>query len=231
MPRKRISLSCWMSGCISILGLLRLQELLEIVRAAQVLVHEIERRLGIGGLGVLDESAHGAVAVALEAERAFTGAFELLGGEILREAQDPLSAAQSLLDMLLVAGLGGEHLAGSGAYGSGTFKQSLEGALDDGGVGGGPVGCEGVKLTADAAAHVGGNQLTGVKHLQHVGGEAHFHALPDQAIGHGVIGALELDVIVGMDLGAAPLAELIGARGQRLQCRTLDRLKARAAAP
>lgn len=58
----------------------------------------------------------------------------------------------------------------------------------------------------------------------------HIDALADHAVRHRVVGALDLDVIVGLHLGAAPLAELVGPDGQRPQVRLLEFDEARASA-
>lgn len=69
---------------------------------------------------------------------------------------------------------------------------------------------------------MGGHELALVEDLDGTRRQAHVDTLADEAVRHGVVRALDLDVVVGMHLGSAPLAELVAARGQRLEHRGVE---------
>ena len=73
-----------------------------------------------------------------------------------------------------------------------------------------------LRLPRSLARAMRGDDVPVVEHLDAVRGEAHVDALADQRVGHRVIRAADLDVIIGMDLGLPPLAELVRAQRQRL---------------
>jgi hypothetical protein len=63
-------------------------------------------------------------------------------------------------------------------------------------------------------AQVRGDALVLEEHLDNAAGEAHLDDCSGQLVGHGVVVALDLDVIVNVDLGESPRGELVGLLGQ-----------------
>src|SRR4030095_3793035 len=64
-----------------------------------------------------------------------------------------------------------------------------------------------------------------VKELDLAPGGAHPEPLAEQAMGRGVVGSIEDDVAVGVELGLLPLGELPGGERQREQRRTLKAIE------
>ena len=73
----------------------------------------------------------------------------------------------------------------------------------------------GDKTTVHVGAHMAGHALPPVKDLHHRLAQSHLHLPASELIGHGVEGALHLDVVVDVDAGPLPEGELIGTSGKR----------------
>ena len=131
------------------------------------------------------------------------------------EAQNALGAAQGLLGMFTAAGLGLHDPEGGGTDDERALQNAIKMLIDDGDVLLRPMHAAGQALRALFSPRMGGNQLACMKDLYRTGGEAHIHSFTDQPIRHGVIRTGDLDVIIGMHLGFAPLAELIRLRPAR----------------
>ena len=71
-------------------------------------------------------------------------------------------------------------------------------------------------------AQVRGDALVLEEHLDGGAGEAHLDDLTGQLVGNGVVVALDLDVVVDVDLGPAPGGELVALRGQGSQGRLVE---------
>ena len=204
--------------------------LLEVLRAAHVLVREIECGWGRRCGGRLDERAHGAVAVGLQRQGAFAGTLQVGGAEVLGEAQNPLSAAQRLLRVHAALRLGANQLGGRHADCGSPHERLLERALDDGDVPLRTMPVTRAALAAFARPGMRGDDVPVVEHFDAVRGEAHVDAFADQRIGHRVIRAADFNVVIGMNLCLPPLAKLVRAQRQRAQRGAFELFKARAPA-
>ena len=73
-----------------------------------------------------------------------------------------------------------------------------------------------------------GDALAAMEALDGVGGDAHVHLFFDERMGHGVVMAVDLDVIVDVDPGLLPLGVFVRFDGQGAQGRFIQLLKQRA---
>ena len=73
-----------------------------------------------------------------------------------------------------------------------------------------------------------GDALAAMEALDGVGGDAHVHLFFDERMGHGVVVAVHLDVIVDMDSCLFPLGVFVRFDGQGAQGRFIQLLKQRA---
>src|SRR5690606_39419458 len=80
------------------------------------------------------------------------------------------------------------------------------------------------------ATRVRGDATARVKDLDSAAGEADLDRLAGECVGHAVVVAGELDMVVDVHARLAPLGEAVGSGGQRQQRRALQRLEERAPA-
>lgn len=123
-----------------------------------------------------------------------------------------------------------EHFDRGGSDRSGTIENTGKRVLDDSDVSLRPVNVPGGAFAAFTRPHMCGNELALVEDFHRGGRHAHVELLTDQSEGHRVVRAVHFDVIVGMDLGLPPFAELICSLWQRAQCRLFELEEARTAA-
>ena len=64
-----------------------------------------------------------------------------------------------------------------------------------------------------------------VEELHHLGAQTHVKLLLDQRIGHRVVVAFDVHVVVNIDPGVLPLGIFIGLDGERSEGGTVKRLK------
>ena len=67
-----------------------------------------------------------------------------------------------------------------------------------------------------------GHQLLAVIDLKGMRTQAHLHGLADQLVGHRVVSAFDLDVVIEMNLSFLPSGEFIALKRQRAQDWTLE---------
>ena len=70
-----------------------------------------------------------------------------------------------------------------------------------------------------------GDALAAMEALDGVGGDAHVHLFFDERMGHGVVMAMDLDVIVDVDPGLLPLGVFVRVDGKWAQGRFIQLLK------
>ena len=70
-----------------------------------------------------------------------------------------------------------------------------------------------------------GDALAAMEALDGVGGDAHVHLFFDERMGHGVVMAMDLDVIVDVDPGLLPLGVFVRVDGKGAQGRFIQLLK------
>ena len=70
-----------------------------------------------------------------------------------------------------------------------------------------------------------GDALAAMEALDGVGGDAHVHLFFDERMGHGVVMAMDLDVIVDVDPGLLPLGVFVRFDGKWAQGRFIQLLK------
>ena len=133
----------------------------------------------------------------------------------MSQSKNALCAAQGLFGVFTAAGLGLHDPKGGRTDDEGTLQNAIQVLIDDGDVLLRPMHAAGQALRALFGPRMGGNQVPCMKDLHRTGGEAHIHSLANETIRHGVIRPGNLDVIIGVHLGLAPLAELIRLRRQR----------------
>ena len=78
---------------------------------------------------------------------------------------------------------------------------------------------------AFGASGVGGHALAPQEDLDRRPGEAQLHLLVGEGVGHGVVMAIELHVVVEVHARRLPLGVDEALRGKRLQCRSIDALE------
>src|ERR1700676_529886 len=99
----------------------------------------------------------------------------------------------------------------------GSLEQSFMTQINDGTMSIGPVRRFSDEAPGPAGLQMSSHRLAAIIDLNHVTRDAQVHALADQTIGHGVVAALELDVVVKKHLGPLPSGVLVGALRQRSQ--------------
>jgi hypothetical protein len=93
----------------------------------------------------------------------------------------------------------------------------------------GPMTAAGQALCSGFGSRVARDNLACVKDLNGMSGEAHIDPFADQPVRHRVICSGDLNVIIGVHLGLAPLAELVRSGRQELERRSLELLESSAA--
>lgn len=71
-----------------------------------------------------------------------------------------------------------------------------------------------------------GDTGSAVEHFHRMRREARLHLPAHPAVGHGVVVAVDFDVVVDMHAHALPFGEHVRGFGQRLHHRTIERLEA-----
>src|SRR5215210_3087039 len=82
--------------------------------------------------------------------------------------------------------------------------------------------CERAELPFVGCPAMSGHQLLTMEDLYAVCRQAHLDRLADQLVRHRVVGALDLDVIIEMNLGLLPGGELVARERQCAQGGALD---------
>src|SRR5690606_27294170 len=219
--------SVWCSSIVSVLrsGLI-------VGRTAHVLVRGRQGEFGLlleryAIEAVLEDGLHGAVAVRTTAQRAEAGGFEPLRRVALRQPHEAQTRTIPLLRMRTA-------LQDPLHQRTGGCADSLCPADQAGGT---PLEVLAVRLgpmlrnrgvAADSVTtRVRGDAPARVKDLDSAAGEADLDRLTGECVGHAVVVAGELDMVVDVHARLAPLGEAVGSGGQRQQRRALQRLEER----
>ena len=171
---------------------------------------------------VLEDRFDALVAVAAQAQCAVTGRFQARLTIGLAQAHDPQTGPVALLGMRPIGEDGGNELRGGR---SGLFRP-----VDEPGgrplavlaMGLGHVGRDRGVAAPYPGADVAGDALALVEDLDGFAGEPGIELAFDQLIGHRVVVAVELDVVVDMDPDLLPFGVGVGRGRQGLQRRGVE---------
>lgn len=134
------------------------------------------------GCRALDQIVDGRVAVQAELERERGGLPELLGAEVLDQAQHPECLADDLPGMTLAAELALEDLARGGAHPLGPGEQIVDTELAIGAMLRWPMRLDGQALIAASGPRMASNQGAALEDLDRMSAEARIDALTDQGV-------------------------------------------------
>ena len=172
-----------------------------------------------------EDGLHRAVAEGADLERPAAGRFHALGGIGAGEAHEAEAAAVALFGV----GPGFEESfdegGGVGPDPAAPVDQSRRGPVRVGAVGGRHVGPIGGVGALAAGAEVNGDAPVPVEDLDGVRTDPNVDLAAGQRVRDTVEGVPDLDVVVDVDAGPAPLGVLVAPGGERLQRRTVQILE------
>ena len=141
------------------------------------------------------------------------------------QAHQPQAGAVALFGMRHAFELEGDHTLGVRSHRGAPGDELAGRPLAVGLVRGGHVLGERAEGAAPVAAGMHRHAASAGEALDARERDAKLQHLPDQRVGHAVVVAVELDVIVDVGLGLLPLGELERRGGQRTQRRLVERLE------
>ena len=199
-------------------------------RATDVVVVLGQGRFGLLGQGspveaVAEDGFDTLVAVAAQGEGASAGGLQPVLAVGVTQAQNAQTAAVGLLGVLSGRQPVADQPRGGRADACGPAFQALRGPLAGLAVCLGHVGGDGGMASLVVGTPMAGDASAAVEAFNGVGGAAHVHLFFDERMGHGVVMALDLDVVVDMDPRLFPLGVFVGLDRQGAQRRLVQLLK------
>src|SRR5258708_26976360 len=206
---------------------IRFSSSLVVTGAAQVVVAAVGgerpwRRKGLAVEPRLQDRFQASVAEGAHRERPLAGSLDAISAVAVAEAEDAEAGAEALFGMRprFQDALG--QLGGRGSRLLGPADDPARGPLLVPAVGVGHVGGVGGMASALVAANVAGDPAAAAEDLDRGRAEADLANLADELVGDRVVVAVDLQVVVNVDLGLLPDRELVAVRGERSQRRPLQ---------